>query len=651
MSDLPCNLDLSLLPGFGQEEVTFRTDILIPQPILLGPVDNAHICLPANRQAASQILLTWTISTGANLYVLQWSDSQEMQGGSVRQVLTASPNFTLVRNRDIQVGQTIYWRVFAINITTGGVSIPSVARQLTYACPQRTGGLPNTASAFNVVAELIGPEVIRHCEDTTYYIKMTYTGRDADNREVLQYNTTTWEATFVEPATGEILLREEVSNDLKRYLNARIDGLFSANITLKATITFQDLINNEPYTQEVTKEILAEPFTFGCGLICDQECVSSDPADQTFRVRVDLDEIAGDGLTAESPIDPESPPESPEVDPCSCKKLNIDIGCHLKFDTDKRVAVDLDSLAGPGITVVPGEDGACDKLSAEADYTAGCGISIVDQEIRLNPSDYTLSGTYSWSDTNCPSGTTLTGCSTGSGLAGTVGIAEAQGRVYRQTVGDCHYLFTKVNIPYNCTLEIDNGNLGLNFGIVGAGLTVIDVPDGCPQIGICADTLEADPAVNVATCLDGASDLDQCSLSSAEKGVVYGKVYHHPPTVPEAGAGSCGELVVKSVLPVGCHFNLTNGKIELDLTALAGANLSIDNSGSCPKLQADLGDLTPCELPQILGLCDAPVVTPTTSMFVLGLNPTGPGECCIVKFAITECPPPGGEPEPDPGPI
>jgi hypothetical protein len=34
---------------------------------------------------------------------------------------------------------------------------------------------------------------------------------------------------------------------------------------------------------------------------------------------------------------------------------------------------------------------------------------------------------------------------------------------------------------------------------------------------------------------------------------------------------------------------------------------------------------------------NAPVVTPTSSMFVLGYDPDAEGDCKFVKFAITDC--------------
>jgi hypothetical protein len=648
MSDLPCNLDLSILPEFGQEEVTFRTDVLIPQPIPLRPVDNAHICLTADRQASSHILLSWTTSVGANVYVLQWSESQDMQGASLHQKVLLAPTYTLIRNEDIQLGQTIYWRVFALNTVTGGVSLPSVAWQLTYACPQTTNGLPTKEATFNVMAEMIGPDFIRHCEDTTYYLKLSYTGFDANEREIFKYESTEWAAEFIGDVVGTVDVRPETENDLKVYLNTRLDENSSANVKLTATVTFTDMINEETFTKEVTKEILSEPFTYGCNLKCVEECITDNPEEKTFKVAVDLDSMAGDGLKVYDRR--ELNPEDPNYDPCACPELQISIGCNLKIEDiflDRRLSVDLDSLAGPGLTVIP-ELGGCPKLAV--DLTAGCGISIDGATISVNHADLASSAAYTWSNVNCPAGEVFTGCSTGSGLAGTAGVVQAQGLVYYNVPSECPKLFSVVNIPYNCTLTTTEGGLGFNLDIIGKGLTVVEGPgpDYCPEIQLCVDTMEDAPPVIYDTCVDGAVDLDECSLSAAEKGIAYGKAFYKAPP-PESE--DCGELLVKTIIPVGCHFNLANGKIELDLTALAGANLSIDDSGSCPKLKADLGDLTACELPEILGLCSAPVVTPTTSMFVLGLQPDGLGGCCLVKFAITECPPPGGEPEPDPGPI
>lgn len=367
MSDLPCNLDLSILPEFGQEEVTFRTDVLIPQPIPLRPVDNAHICLTADRQASSHILLSWTTSVGANVYVLQWSESQDMQGASLHQKVLLAPTYTLIRNEDIQLGQTIYWRVFALNTVTGGVSLPSVAWQLTYACPQTTNGLPTKEATFNVMAEMIGPDFIRHCEDTTYYLKLSYTGFDANEREIFKYESTEWAAEFIGEVEGTVDVRPETENDLKVYLNTRLDENSSANVKLTATVTFTDMINEETFTKEVTKEILSEPFTYGCNLKCVEECITDNPEEKTFKVAVDLDSMAGDGLVVDDPrtLDP----EDPDYDACACPKLKINAGCGLGFiddGDDKQLVIDINSLpevvAAAGMYVLgydPSRPGDC----------------------------------------------------------------------------------------------------------------------------------------------------------------------------------------------------------------------------------------------------------------------------------------------------
>jgi hypothetical protein len=326
MADLPCNLNLRIDPQFGQEELVFRTDLDIPQPVALTPQDNAHYCLDAQRGNNSHIALSWTTSAGATLYVLQWSDSQDMQGGSLRQKILVSPAYALIRNEDIRLGETIFWRVFALN-TSGGISLPSQPRQLTYSCEGLTDGDPDKAADFNVEVELIGPTTIRHCEDTTYYIKLSFTNKDADEREICTFDGCEWEVGFVGSATGIGTFDGDIGNELKIYVNARLDGDVSANLEIKATLTFTDLISNEEFTKEVKREAIVEPFNFGCGLTCTEVCVDDNPEELTYRVGLDFDAIAGSGLIVNDPrtLDP----EDPDYDPCGCPSLQVDLGCGL----------------------------------------------------------------------------------------------------------------------------------------------------------------------------------------------------------------------------------------------------------------------------------------------------------------------------------
>lgn len=350
MSELPCNLNLFLQASFGQEEVQFRTDVLLPQPILLAPIDNAHICLTASRNATSHIALTWTAVTGATNYVLQWGDSEDMSSPSLRQVILTTTAFTLFRNRDIRLGQTIYWRVFAINLS-GGVSLPSATRQLTYTCPE--GKEATKESTFNVEAELLGPDTIRSCEDTTYYIKLSFTNRDANFREICRYEDTQWSAEYIGSAAGDITLVPEEDNELKIYVNARPAGEISGNLKLTAEITFTDVIKDETFTKTLTKEIISEPFTYGCGLKCDDLCIDEAGEVKTKAVSIDLESIAGPGITVRDLR--KIAPGDPGYDPCACPQIEIIPGCGIEIrtvDGIDTIALNLDQV--PIVTPLPG---------------------------------------------------------------------------------------------------------------------------------------------------------------------------------------------------------------------------------------------------------------------------------------------------------
>jgi hypothetical protein len=316
-------------------------------------------------------------------------------------------------------------------------------------------------------------------------------------------------------------------------------------------------------------------------------------------------------------------------------KNYLPVGCHFNVASN-FLKLDLTKLAGTGLSVDNSTD--CPKLKADGvELTPGCGIRIdTENNISVNLGDIAFSGIYTWDQDDCPLPEVLTGCSTGSGLQGTSGLAQLQGPVlYDTTYEGCPQLFSKANLPYNCSLEVDYGNLGINYGIFGKGLTTLETESGCTQVNLCVED-----GTSPITSIEGTT-LD----ASGSAAVVYGEVNYQQPDPYEGG---CGKLITKSVLPVGCHFDLENGKLELDLSSLAGAGLSLTDD-ECPKLKVDFSESS-CDIASLLGLCAAPAVTPTTNDFVLGLRPGEDGTCCIVKFLITECPTDEPPVDPEPGP-
>jgi hypothetical protein len=309
----------------------------------------------------------------------------------------------------------------------------------------------------------------------------------------------------------------------------------------------------------------------------------------------------------------------------------LPLGCHFNT-TSSRLTLDLTTLAGEGLSI---EQGLCPKLRVDsALYTAGCGIDIsATKVISVDLADIATAAAYTWNGENCvPASIVLaTGCSTASGLAGTEGVFQLPGLVLF-AAGACPTLHARVNLPYNCSLEIDNGNLGLNYGIFTKGLEIIDGDGDCPEIGLCVE--DGQLPINFSSMVGD----DLTNVSAGVSALVYGQVQFDPTPYPPSPPNQPCKVFTKSYLPVGCHFDVGTGRLILDVNTLAGEGLAVDSS-PCPKLKVDIQDL----------FCDAPTVTPTTSDFVLGLRYTGE-TCELVKFAITECPTGGGGGGPGPGP-
>lgn len=430
----------------------------------------------------------------------------------------------------------------------------------------------------------------------------------------------------------------------------------------------------------------------------------------------------------------------PEFD--GCPEIGLSVGCHFEI-VEGRLELNLAAIAGDGLSV--DTSGECPKLTATSSLTGGCGIDIIENIVSIDYTDIAVDGQYAWVNNGCTA-TVLTTCSAAGGNAG---VAELQGllRYQLETSGPipCEKLFAQVNLPYDCSLDINNGALSLNYSIFTRGLAVLPSPsDGCPEIGLCVE----DATLPIA--FSEMIGTDVISSSSVTKAIIYGQVHYDPTPYPEppeypddpdgpdepdepeeqpckvftrsylpvgchfgvaagtlsldleklAGKGlslgpgdecetlkicaengtspvstdqlagtnlsepavknalvygevfheedlspipGCGRLVTKSLLPVGCHFNLDSNKLELDLASLAGAGIGIE-PGDCPKLQVDLQTL----------LCSVPIATPAVGDFVIGLRFDGL-DCQVVRFPVTACPTDeggddGGGPAPPPGP-
>jgi hypothetical protein len=494
---------------------------------------------------------------------------------------------------------------------TGGVSVPSDVRQVTYACPENKDPESKEAT-FNVEAEIVGSDTIRACEDTTYYVKASFTSHDANEREICRLDDIEWTSEYVGDATGS-LNQYLVDSPSKAaiFLNSRPDTKYPANILLTVKLTFQDLINSVPFEKEIKREILGEGFTFGCGLTCVEECFDDDPQQKVHKTALDFD-IFGDGLLVSEPAE----------ESCDCPTIDVGLGCGLKFenecpvapgDTPRQViAVDLNAIAGAGLTVEPGNgDCPCPKLTASGAYTAGCGIDIsAGNVISVDIDEIAESGDYEWNEPESPGlrcqSTVLTTCvaTTTPNLQDALNkLAILQGRVKFAYPDDnpenCPFLFSEVHLPHGCSLKVTDSVLELNFDMFKNGLRIYkeNEAETCWSIGVCAE--ELDSPINVASCSQFLSDnLTECG-SNTPKALAYGEVYRSTDEPPLDA--TCQRLVTKTVIPLGCYLEVQDGKL----------NVNFD---------------------------DLETVTPTTAMFVLGYNPNATGVCKLVKFAITDCP-------------
>jgi len=199
------------------------------------------------------IEVSWGAVSGATDYLLQWSLNSSFRGPTTRAVRTGgatSYEFTLLT--EIAMGDTIHWRVMALN-GTGGLSEMSETRKVTYECEEsqskgdgsgESGG-PNSernqqkCKNYNVTMKITGPKNMACCDIAAFKATTQWDCKDKFGRSMISPVAWLWELEQNPADANNSILPGQDSKQCKVKCNCNLSQV----VTLKLCVTFTDLVN------------------------------------------------------------------------------------------------------------------------------------------------------------------------------------------------------------------------------------------------------------------------------------------------------------------------------------------------------------------------------------------------------------------------
>jgi hypothetical protein len=250
-----CNLDQRISPSIKFDDIVWRQDVFLTEPILISPRPQATFCLEAGPYSPSGIVLRWHPVPNATTYLVQWANNPQISGPTVREaVVTGLTEYQLFRNTDIRLGETIYWRIQAANLTLGGVSPKSEIRSITYNCGTNDGSEPATScKSFDVELELRGSDRLVGFESASYWLEASFASADNIGRPILCISGIDWDVKSNPEDNLDARVVRVENNGFKALV--RVGRGKTQVIELTATVTFKDLIKNECFTCAASKLI------------------------------------------------------------------------------------------------------------------------------------------------------------------------------------------------------------------------------------------------------------------------------------------------------------------------------------------------------------------------------------------------------------
>lgn len=253
-----CSITQTLGPTVTQPTVTWREDVSLPTPVLAFPRPAAVLC-PERLGSSTGILLQWQTVAGATHYIVQWGANPQLSNPTVREQVVSAPtqSYELQYDSDIRIGETVYWRVLAVNRVTGGVSQKSEVRQLTYECSRGSGITePDRCSLYDVQLNVKGTEYVSCCDENTFWLEATFKCEDQFQNKLIQIQDIEW-AISTDPNGGTVaFVKQELEQGQKVIVETC--GEYSQVIKITATVTFADYINSDTFECQTEKLVFMD---------------------------------------------------------------------------------------------------------------------------------------------------------------------------------------------------------------------------------------------------------------------------------------------------------------------------------------------------------------------------------------------------------
>ena len=283
-----CTISQSTEPAVSFPEIPWRTDILLSTPILTAPRNNTTVCLNSAPGAGTGIVLQWKAVAGATHYIVQWGKNAQMSLPHLREAVVLAPTteYELINQDDIRLGETVYWRVLAVNKVGGGASPKSEIRTVTFNCGNQSDntGL-DRCTDYDVQLQINGTEYASCCDENTFWLELTYKAKDQFERELITIADIAWDVDTDSSSGGTASIKRSLLGGKK--VTIETCGENSQVFKITATVTFNDNVIGDTFECSATKYVFMDcdtpfherPWFPGHNGNCDAVCLHPDYTD------------------------------------------------------------------------------------------------------------------------------------------------------------------------------------------------------------------------------------------------------------------------------------------------------------------------------------------------------------------------------------
>lgn len=257
----------------NHDPVRWRSDYFLNTPRPIWPHDSAKICPDTYALAAgagSGLFLTWAAVPDATKYIVQLCGNSSFQGPTLRARVVSTNQYQLKVISDIVHGNTVYWRVTAID-EQGAVSDKSEVRSIVYECPQPQtgrdgksgdGNFSNLCELFDVAIEIQGPTMMLSCETSVFGAQWSWKCKNEDETLVVSLQNARW---FIEQSprddNGKVIgttVKLKTFDLTSRAVAVKTECNQNQNFTLGLELTFRHEGSGQVFKCYKRKEVLVD---------------------------------------------------------------------------------------------------------------------------------------------------------------------------------------------------------------------------------------------------------------------------------------------------------------------------------------------------------------------------------------------------------